>query len=42
MQKLTHQQFRLSALTANAGHIIAAGFLAVYIGHMTKKRKLER
>jgi hypothetical protein len=36
MQKLTHQHFRLSILTFNPRHIIAAGFLAVHICHNAK------
>jgi hypothetical protein len=40
MQKLTHQQFRPGILAAYTGHVVAAGFFAVYIGHIAKERKL--
>jgi hypothetical protein len=36
MQKLPHQHFRLGILAPYTAHIIAAGFLAVHIGHGAK------
>jgi hypothetical protein len=36
MQKLPHQHFGFGILAAYAAHIVAAGFLAVHIGHFVK------
>ncbi|HVW16052.1 MAG TPA: hypothetical protein VHB54_19640 [Mucilaginibacter sp.] len=36
VQKLAHQYFRLGILTPYPRHIVAAGFLAVHVGHVVK------
>jgi len=36
MQKPPHQHFRLGILAFDAAHVVAAGFLAVHIGHGVK------
>ena len=36
MQKLPHQHFGFGILARYAAHIVAAGFLAVHIGHVVK------